>query len=234
MIKTIESGKSGGGKLIQVRAVSPFGMVNYYYVLVDQVSGTAVAIDPAWDQGALRDVLRICDSKLVGVLLTHSHPDHTHLASNVAAEYGCQVYISKVEADYYGFKALNQAVFEPSVVLQLEAFQIEAIATPGHTKGSTCFRIEGNVFTGDTLFAEGCGICVGPGADPIEMFQSLQMLKKKIVMGDRIFPGHSFKAPPGQRFSYLLEHNVYLQFDQSDMFSKFRMRPAQSGLYDFK
>ena len=39
----------------------------------------------------------------------------------------------------------------------------EVIHTPGHTPGSVCYRIGANLFTGDVLFAEGCGLC--PDAD---------------------------------------------------------------------
>ena len=42
-------------------------------------------------------------------------------------------------------------------VLEIGAFRVEVLETPGHTPGATCFVTDGVVFTGDTLFEGGPG-----------------------------------------------------------------------------
>jgi len=88
-------------------------------------------------------------------------------------------------------------------------------------------------FCGDTLFIEGCGLCSGKGADPNNMFDTLQKLKAKISPQTRIYPGHCYGKPVGQSFKYVLENNIYLQFDGREKFVAFRMRPHQSNLFKF-
>jgi glyoxylase-like metal-dependent hydrolase (beta-lactamase superfamily II) len=96
--------------------------------------------------------------------------------------------------------------------------------TPGHTAGGVCYLIENNLFSGDTLFAEGCGYCSGRGADPRAMFHSLQLLKRTIAPQTLVFPGHSYGQLPGQTFGSLLKNNIYLAFDDERKFVQFRMR----------
>jgi hydroxyacylglutathione hydrolase len=104
---------------------------------------------------------------------------------------------------------------------------IEPIFTPGHTPGSTCYLIGENLFTGDVLFAEGCGMCPDTEAAHA-MFASLEHLKTRLKPQTRIFPGHSYGKPPGQILSQLLRDNIYLQFSDKDSFAAFRLRSGQN------
>lgn len=88
--------------------------------------------------------------------------------------------------------------------------------------------------SGDTLFTEGCGICIGKGGDPNAMFDSLAFLKTTIPTETKIYPGHSFGELPGKTFAYLLQNNIYLQFKQQTEFVAFRMRGNQGRLLAFR
>jgi hydroxyacylglutathione hydrolase len=98
--------------------------------------------------------------------------------------------------------------------------------TPGHTPGCMCYLITDNLFTGDVLFAEGCGICPDIEAAH-EMFASLENLKNRIGAQTRIYPGHSYGKSPGQPMGRLLKENVYLQFPTRESFAAFRLRGGQ-------
>jgi hydroxyacylglutathione hydrolase len=104
---------------------------------------------------------------------------------------------------------------------------IEPIFTPVHTPGCICYLIGDNLFTGDVLFAEGCGICLDTESAHA-MFASLQDLKARLQPQTCIFPGHSYGNPPGQILSQLLKDNIYLQFSDRDSFAAFRLRSGQS------
>ena len=104
---------------------------------------------------------------------------------------------------------------------------IEPIFTPGHTPGCMCYLIGGNLFTGDVLFTEGCGMCSDLEAAHA-MFASLQDLKTRIKPHTRIFPGHSYGEQPGQTLSQLLKDNIYLQFSNKESFAAFRLRSGQN------
>jgi glyoxylase-like metal-dependent hydrolase (beta-lactamase superfamily II) len=50
--------------------------------------------------------------------------------------------------------------------LQVAGLTVEALATPGHTAGMLSLLVEGNVFTGDTLFKNSSAACGRPARRP--------------------------------------------------------------------
>ena len=208
-------------------------MKNYSYLVVDPGSRQAVIVDPAWQMEKIEQALMDTQARLSGVLITHSHPDHVHLAEPIAEEYDCPIWMAKEEIADSGFNPRRLVGIDatPWTVGQMP---IEPILTPGHTPGCMCYLIGGSVFTGDVLFAEGCGICPDVKAAHA-MFASLEVLKKRLRPETRIFPGHSYGTPPGQRLSQLLKENVYLQFADKYSFAAFRLRSGQNvaKMFDF-
>ena len=73
-------------------------------------------------------------------------------------------------------------------------YKRQLLHTPGHTPGSQCFLVNGNLVSGDTLFLEGCGRTDLPGSNPDDMYDSLKMLAS--LPGDTIvYPGHRYSDP---------------------------------------
>jgi glyoxylase-like metal-dependent hydrolase (beta-lactamase superfamily II) len=69
---------------------------------------------------------------------------------------------------------------------------IEWLHTPGHTPGSSCFRVDGALVAGDTLFCQGCGRVDLPGGDPQQMYETLTQ-RLGALPGDTIlWPGHNY------------------------------------------
>ena len=61
--------------------------------------------------------------------------------------------------------------------------------TPGHTRGSSCYRIEDALFTGDTLFCGGVGRTDLYGGNLSDLKASVRLLAD--LPGDfRVYPGH--------------------------------------------
>lgn len=208
-------------------------MKNYCYLVVDEITKDAVLIDPAWEMDKIEAKMHQCGVTLKAVLLTHHHFDHIHLSAAFAEHYNVPVLMSKAEIDCYGFSCPNLTEITSPEVMTIGSIKLLPLFTPGHTKGAICYWIGDSVFTGDTLFIEGCGICLGKGADPGEMFDSLTLLKTQLPSETKIYPGHSYGHEPGQTLSFVEKNNIYLGFDQKENFIDFRMRKGQTNLFNF-
>ncbi|MET1255420.1 MBL fold metallo-hydrolase [Aliikangiella maris] len=236
-------------------------MINYNYLIIDPQTRAAVIVDPAWEFDKLNATIAQHQVTLRGVLLTHSHADHIHLADRIAKTYACPVWMSQIEIEHSQFdchnlqalelplthnngealsvenlgsenlnsEKLNSNASAPTLLnpFTIEGLTIYPVLTPGHTPGCICYWINGHLFTGDVLFAEGCGLCRNEAA-AFQMYDSLAYLKQQLTPQTRIFPGHSYGREPGQLFANVLRENMYLQFKTKASFSAFRLRKNQS------
>ena len=71
--------------------------------------------------------------------------------------------------------------------LTLAGLNVRVLHTPGHTPGSVCYLIEGELFTGDTLFDYGWGRTDLPGGNEAQMEDSLRRLMPMV----RSIPMHA-------------------------------------------
>lgn len=195
-------------------------------------NGKGVLIDPAWDFQTINAFLMNNNIVLLGVLLTHSHYDHTNLAKKFAEKYDCPIFMSKVEIECSGFQCINLTPIDHLKTIDFKEFQVIPILTPGHTKGGLCYLIENHLFTGDTFFIEGVGICDEKGAN--DLFDSVQFIKKYIKLDIKFWPGHSFGKQPGKSLSFLLRNNIYFQLNNRIHFVKFRTRKNVPNSFCFK
>ena len=206
-------------------------MTNYNYLVVDPATRQAVIVDPAWQMDKIDQALELAQAELAGILVTHSHPDHLNLAAPLSERLRCPIWMSKREIADSGFQS-ERLVGIDNAPWYVGGMQIQPILTPGHTPGCVCFLVGDNLFTGDVLFAEGCGMCPDmEGA--YAMYQSLEYLKVLIEPHTQIYPGHSYGKAPGQPFSQLLRDNIYLQFKNPQSFAAFRLRRMQGRINVF-
>lgn len=108
------------------------------------------------------------------VLVTHHHSDHVAAIPALKDRFGVRVLGPAAEADR--IPGIDELLADGQVV-HLLGEEMYVIATPGHTRGhlSYHFPASGQVFTGDTLFALGCGRLSECG--PAEMLSSLTRLR---------------------------------------------------------
>ena len=59
---------------------------------------------------------------------------------------------------------------------ELAGLKVKVLHTPGHTPGSVCYLIDGELFTGDTMFEYGWGRTDLPGGNEEQMAASLRRL----------------------------------------------------------
>jgi len=200
---------------------------NYCYIIIDKATNLAAIIDPAWELATIEELLKKLNANLVTILLTHSHFDHVNLVKPLLKKYNPKVVMSTTEIDYYKFTCPNLTPIQDGDTLKLGNTDIKCLLTPGHTVGGTCFLLSDCLFTGDTIFTEGCGVCNTDGGSPEEMYASIQMIKKTITPNTFIYPGHSYGKAPGQPLSHLFKENIYFHIDKLEYFIDFRMRKNQ-------
>ena len=185
--------------------IQPFfhdGTGTWSYVVSRGVD--AVVIDPVldYDQHSghvatdsarrLLDYLAAHDLRLHRVLETHAHADHLTAAAFLRARSSAPVAIGagirSVQAHFADIFALTsddpeladafEQLLADGEVIEAGALRIEVLATPGHTADGISYRIDGNAFIGDTLFAPDLGTarCDFPGGSVEQLYASIQRL----------------------------------------------------------
>jgi hydroxyacylglutathione hydrolase len=127
---------------------------NYIWLLARPDSLEAVVVDPG-DEAPVLAHLASRNLRLVAILVTHHHWDHTGGIEALTAAYpGVAVY---GPADPR-IAAITHRLREGDGVRLLEggAF-LRVLEVPGHTASHIAYHGEGLLFCGDTLFAAGCG-----------------------------------------------------------------------------
>ena len=100
-----------------------------------------------------------------------------------------KVYVNKAEAEgtrkVAGLGDSDLVKMEAGDTLKFGDLTIKFLHTPGHTPGSQCFLVEGNLISGDTLFVNSCGRVDLPGSDPEAMYYSLNRTLRNLRRHDR-------------------------------------------------
>jgi len=214
--------------------VCSHGFKNYSYVVSTQNSKAATIIDPAWELEKYLEVLEINNLIPTHVLLTHTHFDHMNLVKQFVDRFQVDVWVSEKERMRLLTSSHCVKSFSHLEKLQLNHLECTVYETPGHSPGSSCFLIGANLFSGDTLFIEGCGICDDPESSPEQLYESIKFLKQTLSENVKIYPGHRFQSYPGQTMDFVLKNNLYLHFEEKNDFVKYRMRKNKINLLDFK
>lgn len=203
---------------------------NYTHVIFDLAKKIAVLVDPAWDLNKIEKFLYKLNLSLKAVLLTHSHYDHTNLALRLTKKFNCKVYMSKCEIEFYKFSCANLIPVNNNDIINIDNLLFKCIFTPGHTAGGMCFKIDNNLFTGDTLFIRGCGFCNCDGGNIEQMIKSIKKLKEIIADNIFIYPGHYFKDDLKYERDYL-QKNIYLHIENEKLFRDLLMLNDKSNVF---
>ncbi len=171
------------------------------YILWREGRTDALVIDPGDEGEAIVSSLRDRGLSAGAVLLTHGHFDHT---GGLSAFLGVPVYLHQADLPMLESPELSAAFLTGDTrprptdalpvsdgeVLSLCGFSVQVLSTPGHTKGSVCYLVDGEVlFSGDTLFQAGYGRTDLPGGSFSELRQSLRKLLS-MEKDVPVYPGH--------------------------------------------
>lgn len=164
-------------------------MQNSTYIVENQ--GKALLIDPTWDMPAIYTFLQ--ENKLTpeAVIFTHGHYDHVFNAKDLLEKFNLKAIIHE---DDITMSELPENLLTPisgDLNTTIIGLPVEIMHTPGHSKGSISIKIDGAVFTGDTLFAGACGRTDLPGSDVSQMQKSLERLAH-LPPETIVYAGHSY------------------------------------------
>ena len=140
------------------------------------------------------------------VLLTHHHGDHVAALGEALERWpDAQVLIHPAErGDVMG----ATGDLEPDAELELAGLSVRTLHTPGHTAGMISLLIEGNVFTGDTLFKNSVGGVRAPGSTSYEdLRRSIMDVLLQLPPDTVIRPGHTDPTTVADE----LEHNRFVR-----------------------
>jgi hydroxyacylglutathione hydrolase len=159
---------------------------NYVWML--RRGETAVAVDPG-DAAPVRRWLEREALRLVGIVLTHHHVDHTGGVPALLPLLAPGGYV----ATSAGARFPGDRPARAGEVLSFPGgVRFDVLAVPGHTRDHLAYRTdEGHLFPGDTLFRLGCGRLFEGTAD--DMVTSLARLRS-LDPGTMVYPAHEYTA----------------------------------------
>lgn len=175
---------------------------NNVFFLRCRQTGQALMVDPANDGARLVELCR--DLNVQTIITTHGHWDHIGAVPEVRAA-GWKVGIGADDTPM--LEAHDYAIADGDTI-EVGRLRVHAIHTPGHTPGSTCFRLHGSpvLFSGDTLFPGGPGATFGNAENFATIIQSIDRLLFAALPDETIvMPGHGEDTTIGTERPHLQE-----------------------------
>lgn len=172
---------------------------NYIWTMVDNQSN-AVIVDPGEAEPVI-NYLKQNQLRLIGILITHHHWDHTNGVNAILKYQDVPVFGSMNNNN----PAINRPVQE-SDIIKIDHFpqQWHVLEIPGHTLDHVAYYANETLFTGDTLFAAGCGRLFEGTAE--QMLNSLQKLQH-FPDTTQLYCGHEYTLKNLQFAKIVEPHN---------------------------
>lgn len=177
---------------------------NYAYLISAPSTGEAWLVDPSEAGPPMQALAELPGVQLRGILATHHHADHVGGIDAITrrARGHHSIWVAGHAEDRGRIPLQSMFVDAPQARfaasgLDLAGLELAAMHVPGHTRGAIAWCIPATthrpaaIFTGDTLFAAGCGRLFE--GTPAEMHASLQAITA--MPGETLlYFGHEYTA----------------------------------------
>jgi len=174
---------------------------NYAYLVVCERTNLAAIVDPGEPRPIL-DAIARAGVQPAAIWATHHHPDHVGGIEGVCVAVGPLEVVAH-RRDTSRVPRASRLV-EDGDEVAVGDVRARIVHNPGHTLGAISYVIDGDpgaVFTGDTLFAAGCGRLFEGTAEM--MWTSLSRLTA-LPPDTRVYFGHEYTAA-NLRFAAVVE-----------------------------
>lgn len=184
--------------LRQLKSGGPYK--NFTYLIACKETKKGAIIDPALEVNDLVSYLNEEETTLVYIINTHNHPDHTMNNSKLQEKTGADI----VQHKYSGS---GDVKVDHGDELGLGYLTLKFLYTPGHTNHDICVLVNGELFTGDTLFVGK----VGGTSDKEGAKAQFESLKKLMELSDdiNVWPGHDNGERPSSTIGEEKENNPF-------------------------
>jgi hydroxyacylglutathione hydrolase len=190
--------------MVQVHVVQVGVLATNCYVIHADDESDCIVIDPGGESETIFGFLNENNLTPSAIVSTHAHADHTGAVAPLVERYDCKFLIGHKDVSAAAeqldwLKCMLGDFVEPPVpsetlkhgnVVLASGVEINVLATPGHTEGSSSFYISGHVFTGDTLFRESIGRFDLTGGDEQKEIASIRNILYKLPEETVVWPGH--------------------------------------------
>jgi hydroxyacylglutathione hydrolase len=173
--------------MIVERSMSPQWLSNTYLVAAAPGSA-AFLVDAGGPVAPLAAAAEERDLDVTHVLLTHHHHDHVAELGAALERWPRAAVLAHPEERVPG----TTGDLLPDQELTIGGLEVRALHTPGHTAGMLALLVDGQVFTGDTLFRGSVGGVRAPGSTGYEdIRRSIMDVLLALPPDTTIRPGHT-------------------------------------------
>jgi glyoxylase-like metal-dependent hydrolase (beta-lactamase superfamily II) len=138
------------------------------------------------------------------ILLTHHHHDHVAELGAALERWPDAIVLSHPDERVPG----TTGDLNPGDEIKIGRLKVKALHTPGHTGGMLGLLVNGEVFTGDTLFKNSVGGVRAPGSTSYADLKHSVMDVLLALPGDTVLrPGHTDPSTVADE----LEHNPFVR-----------------------
>jgi glyoxylase-like metal-dependent hydrolase (beta-lactamase superfamily II) len=158
----------------------------------------------------LDTIQRIAGAPVRWVLVTHTHPDHSPAAVELARATGAKLLgRSAPEGQHQDTTFVPDRVLEDGDRLETREFAIEAIHTPGHASNHVCYRHDASdwLFTGDHVIDGSTVVIDPPDGNMKQYIESLRRVRD--LDCEALAPGHGeIIRDPESVIDWIIDHRL--------------------------